>query len=271
MAFRPVKRRAPLLLGAGVALLVSAGLARAAEPISWDQAEQHVGEEATVRGRVLGVRCTKLSCLLAFDPTFNRFTAVVQAAKFGDLPPDQLEQRYTGRQVEVHGKIVDNDKKPEIVLQSPQDITLTVGERKKERDEERTNAAQAQVETLARIGDVLDRVSALTERMAAVQERMELLLGELEQRNAALAQALATPAPSAPVPSYGEPQARPAYQALRTIKRGMSRDEVVRLVGEPISVEDSGGGWATWYYGYGRSISFDARGRAQSFVGFPAP
>ena len=36
-------------------------------------------------------------------------------------------------------------------------------------------------------------------------------------------------------------------------------------------VESSGGGWTTWYYGYGRSVSFDRRGRAQSLVGFPGP
>jgi hypothetical protein len=51
----------------------------------------------------------------------------------------------------------------------------------------------------------------------------------------------------------------------------MSRAEVLRLVGEPLSVEDTGGGWSIWNYGYGRSITFDARGRVQSLVGFPAP
>jgi len=51
----------------------------------------------------------------------------------------------------------------------------------------------------------------------------------------------------------------------------MSRTEVQRLIGDPTFVESSGGGWTTWYYGYGRSISFDARGRATALVGFPPP
>ena len=73
------------------------------------------------------------------------------------------------------------------------------------------------------------------------------------------------------LPSGGEPQPRPGFEALRTVKRGMTRADVQRLVGQPSYVEPSSGGWTTWYYGYGRSISFDGRGRAQSFVGFPSP
>ena len=90
MAFRTVKRSArrpaspshivrvlaPVVLG-------WATTAFAAGPIPWDQAEQHVGEETAVQGRVLGVRCSLLSCLLAFDPTFNRFTAVDIVARTG--------------------------------------------------------------------------------------------------------------------------------------------------------------------------------------------
>ena len=50
----------------------------------------------------------------------------------------------------------------------------------------------------------------------------------------------------------------------------MSTAEVERLIGQPEYVENSTG-WTTWYYGYGRSISFDRRGRATSLVGFPPP
>src|SRR5262245_51474315 len=80
--------------------------ARAADTtIPWDQAEQHVGETVTVEGRVLGIHCSQLSCLLAFDPTFNRFTALIQAEHFKRFPPDQLDALYSGRKVEVHGTI----------------------------------------------------------------------------------------------------------------------------------------------------------------------
>src|SRR5947199_246304 len=129
-----------------------------------------------------------------------------------------------------------------------------------------------EAETLERLATVLDRLADVTERMAAAEDRMEAVLAQLEQRETALALAQASQAPPPPPPaSYGEPQPRPAYEALRTVKRGMSRNEVQRLIGDPSFVEPSGGGWTTWYYGYGRSISFDARGRATALVGFPPP
>ena len=255
-----------------VVLVGFASVTRAADPpptIPWDQAEQHVGEEVVVAGRVMGVHCSELSCLLAFDPTFNRFTAVIQASSFTTFPPDSLNERFSGRKVEVHGKIVSNDKKPEIVVSTPDDLHLTAAEHRRERQAAKADAAAVQMQVLERLGALLEQIAAVTDRMAATQERMEELLAQMEQRQAALV-AQATPPPPAE-PTYGEPQPRPAYEALRSLKRGMSRRDVERLVGKPDSVEYGSGGWMTWYYGFGRSISFDPRGRATSMVGFPNP
>ena len=68
-----------------------------------------------------------------------------------------------------------------------------------------------------------------------------------------------------------EAQPRPGYEALRTLKRGMTSDEVARLVGQPISSDTLPGGNVVWDYGYGRTITFDTRGRTTSLSGFPAP
>jgi len=255
-----------------LALAAALPAAAASRPvINWDEAEQHVGEEVAIEGRVMGVHCSPISCLLAFEPTFNRFTAVVQARSFDTFPPADLDRLYSGKRVRVEGKIELRDKKPEIVLERRQDLALASTKRREEHDAER--AARAQADVMDRLADVLGRVEELTEQMAAVQERMDALLAQMEQREAALAAAQSTPPPAAPppAPSYGEAQPRPAYETLRTVKRGMSRADVERLIGEPQYVEGGGRGWTTWYYGYGRSISFDARGRAQALVGFPAP
>ena len=251
--------------------LVALPVLAADEPISWDEAGKHVGEVATVEGRVVDVHCSQLSCLLAFEPTFNGFTAVVQARSFDTFPPDQLPGRYKGKRVRVRGKIQSRDGKPEVVLEKPEDIALTGGKSRAERAAAEGSAAKAQTEAMDRMADVLERVEELTERMAAVQERMDALLAQMEQREAALAAAQANQAQPPPPPSYGEDQPRPGFETLRTVKRGMSRADVQRLVGEPQYVEPGGGGWTTWYYGFGRSISFDARGRVQASVGFPAP
>jgi len=245
--------------------------AHAAEPIGWEETDRHVGEEATVEGRVMGVHCSPLSCLLAFDPSFNRFTAVIQARNFGTFPPDQLDRLYSGKRVLVHGTIRKIDGKPEIEVDRPDDLRVETGKRRGERDDTQTARTQAEAELFERLGEVLDRVTDLTERLAAVQERMETLLAQLEQRAATLATAQSAQAPAPPPPSYGEPQPRPGFEALRSIKRGMSRADVQRLVGQPLYVESATGGWDTWYYGYGRSVSFNNRGRVQSLSGFPKP
>jgi len=252
-----------------LALVATIPVMAADEPktISWDEAEQHVGENAAVEGRVVDVHCSPLSCLLAFEPSFNRFTAVVQARSFDDMPPDDLKQRWTGKRVRVQGKIEQRDGKPEIVVDRPDAIALASARRAAERDAEK--AARSQAEIMERLADVLARIEELTDRISDAEQRMDEFLARLERREAALAAAQAPPAP--PPPSYGEPQQRPGFEALRTLKRGMTPAEVRRLVGEPQYVESGGGGWTTWYYGYGRSISFDARGRAQALVGFPEP
>lgn len=255
-----------------LALVPALALASAARAettkITWEEAAKHVGEEVTVEGRVLGVHCSPLSCLLAFEPTFNGFTAVVQASKFNLFPPSELEQRYSGRKVRVRGKVVERDGKPEIMVEKPEDLVLAdVRERREERNTERS---RTQTEILERLADVLERIEEVTERMVATQERIEAMLAQLEQREAALAQSAA--APPAPLsPGYGDPQPRPAYERLRTLKRGMTAAEVGRLVGQPQYVEQAAGGGMTWYYGFGRSVSFDRRGRAQGMIGFAVP
>jgi len=250
-------------------VLVVAFPAAADETIPWEEADKHVGEQATVEGRVVDVHCSPLSCLLAFEPSFNRFTAVVQARSFETFPPAELDRRFRGRQVRVTGKIEQRDGKPEIVLEAPDAIALA-GRRREDRPAE-ASATRAQADVMERLATVLERVQELTERMADVQERMDALLAELEQREAALAAATPAPPPVPPPPSYGEPQPRPSFEALRTVKRGMTRADVQRLVGQPQYVENGSHGWTTWYYGMGRSVSFNPRGRVEASVGFPSP
>jgi hypothetical protein len=255
-----------------VLLLAFALPARAQEEtaIPWDQAADHVGESVVVEGRILGVHCSPTSCLLAFEPTFNRFTAVVQAAHFDVFPPADLAPRYEGRQVRVRGTVRMVDRKPEIELAAADDIALVTTA--SERREAKRAEQDLQVQLLERVENVLSNLEELSERMLQTQERMEQLMLALEQRQAALAAAsFPAPAEVPQGPTYGEPQPRPAFEQLRTIKRGMTRTQVARLIGEPEVEEPAPNGWVTWHYGFGRSISFDQRGRAKSLVGFPNP
>ena len=245
----------------------------AAKTVPWGDAEKHVGEKTTVEGRVLGIHCSPTSCLLAFDPTFNRFTAVVQAKDFKSLSPEMLNAQYVGRPVRVTGTIQLLDKKPEIVIAKPDDIQVITST--KDRQEKREAAAADMAD---RMEDILDRLDAMIDRLDTVQARLEQMNVTLEQQSQQIAQIAAIQAEAVgqsfetpPQPSYGEAQPRPAYEALRTLKRGMTTDEVSRLVGNPVSSEVLPGGNTVWDYGYGRTITFDGRGRTTSLSGFPSP
>jgi hypothetical protein len=231
--------------------------------VPWEQAHQYMGQDVTVTGRVVAIHCSPLNCLLAFEPTFNRFTAVVPVNRFDVFPPDQLKSTFQGKQVRVTGRVIDSGNKPEIVVRSADGLRISRGERRRERDQQRQDDLATQAEVLDRLDDALARVETLTERLLQSEARLEEMLASLDHRMNALAAAQAQPS----APSGGDPR---SWEVLRTIKRGMSSHEVVRLIGEPEHVEQSGG-WEIWYYPGGRSISFDRRGRAQSVAGFPSP
>ena len=232
--------------------------------VPWDQAEQYIGKDVTITGRIADVHCSPLNCLLAFEPSFNRFTAVVPVNRFDIFPPDQLKSTWKGKQVRVSGRIIDSGRKPEIVVQGPDALRISRGERRRERDQQRQEQVDSQTEALDRLDDALARVESLTERLAQSEARLESMLSALDQKMNALA-ALQPPLPAVPAP--GDPR---SWEAVRSLKRGMSTNDVMRLVGEPESVERSGN-WEVWYYSGGRSISFDRRGRAQSLAGFTPP
>lgn len=252
---------------AAVLSTAAAAVVSGAEPtIRWEDAGRHVGQEVVVEGRILGVHCSPTSCLLAFEPTFDRFTAVVQARHFDVFPPEELERRFTGRRVRVRGTVRLLDGKPEIELDDPGDLVLAdVAEREAERA---VALAESQAEILERLAEVLTGIEALTERLATTQQRLDALLAQLERRAAEPA-AVPVPAPGPVLPPAGEPPARGASEVLRSVKRGMSAATVRRLLGDPVAVEPGVAGGEIWHYGYGRSITFDGRARVASLVGFP--
>jgi len=251
-------------------MLLLAAPARGADVLGWQDAGKHVGEQATVDGVVAAVHCSPLACSLAFEPTFTRFTAIIQAAKFDVFPPDQLEARYRGKRVRVTGAIETIDGKPRMQITNPDAVALAPFDKRPDApatakdgtsapDAARVDEAQAEI--LSRLDEILDRLDSLEDRLIATEQRMAGLLAYLDQREQSLAAAQMSPAP---------PPGRPApvAQALRSLKRGMSVGDVERLAGRPDRIIDNGNGWTTWDYGAGRVITFDNRGRAASLTGF---
>lgn len=108
-------------------LLATAPLV-AADQIPSNQAKDHLGENATVCGKVADSRYVDTGShvtFLNFDKPFpnHTFTAFIPAAnraKFGTPEKD-----YRDKDVCVTGKIQDYRGKPEIIVSDPKQIKLT--------------------------------------------------------------------------------------------------------------------------------------------------
>jgi hypothetical protein len=249
-------------------LLLLPATARGADVLGWQDAAKHVGEQATVEGVVAAVHCSPLACSIAFEPTFTRFTAIIQAERFDVFPPAELEARYKGRRIRITGTIETIDGKPRMQIAKPEALALVQDEKRPDaqgvaRDSEpAATVSGAQAEILDRLAEILQRLDTLSEQLAATEERMAGLLSYLDERERNLAAAQMTPAGPPPI------RPAPAAQSLRSLKRGMSSGDVERLAGRPLDVIDEGNGWTTWDYGGGRAVTFDNRGRVQSLTGW---
>src|SRR5581483_7318618 len=98
----------------------------AADPIPAAEAKDHIGQTATVCGKVADTRYLESSqrrpTFLNFDAKYpnHTFTAVIfgdDRAKFGAPEKDYLEKTIC-----VTGKIEEYNKKPQVVLTSPEQV-----------------------------------------------------------------------------------------------------------------------------------------------------
>jgi hypothetical protein len=93
------------------------------EAISCNDASKHVGDSLTVRGYVADVFESEKVSYLNFENKFPRnvFTCTVfagSAGSFGEL------KKYSGRQVEVSGKITSYKNKPQMILWTEAQIRI---------------------------------------------------------------------------------------------------------------------------------------------------
>ena len=112
-----------------VALAVLIGIPQLsiADAIPSAQAKDHVGETATVCGRVADTRYQEAGSHVTFlnfdkpypDHTFTAFLPAENRSKFGTPEKD-----YKDKDICVTGKIEDYHGKPEIVLTDPQQIKV---------------------------------------------------------------------------------------------------------------------------------------------------
>jgi|SRR5580700_7863018 DNA/RNA endonuclease YhcR with UshA esterase domain len=106
-------------------LMKTLGVLFAADTIPSAQAKDHIGETATVCGRVTDARYLETGSHVTFlnfdrpfpNHTFTGFIPGESRAKFGTPEKD-----YLGKDVCITGKIQDYRGKPEIILNDPQQV-----------------------------------------------------------------------------------------------------------------------------------------------------
>ena len=98
--------------------------APASEAIPWHRAARHLGEYATVEGIVVRTHRTEKACFLNFHPDWQKtFSAVIFASSFDAFPPNPQEL-YLGKKVRLTGLIREYKGRPEIILDSPDQIEI---------------------------------------------------------------------------------------------------------------------------------------------------
>ena len=92
--------------------------------ISWRQAAKHYDEFVTIEGVIVRTHNSGKACFLNFHPNWRQtFSAVIFERNFDAFPPDP-EKHYRGKKVRLQGVIVEYQGRPEIILDSPDQIEI---------------------------------------------------------------------------------------------------------------------------------------------------
>lgn len=98
--------------------------APASDVIPWHRAARHLGEFGSVEGVVVRTHRTEKACFLNFHSDWQKtFSAVIFASRFDAFPPDP-QDLYRGKKVRLTGLIKDYKGRPEMILDSPDQIEI---------------------------------------------------------------------------------------------------------------------------------------------------
>jgi endonuclease YncB( thermonuclease family) len=96
----------------------------AAGIVPWEEAHRHIGLEVVTEGVLVRAHRTKNVLYLNFHPNWKKYVTIV--IRGGDMArfPGDPEKFYKGRTVRVRGEVTDYSGRPEIVVRSPEAITI---------------------------------------------------------------------------------------------------------------------------------------------------
>ena len=238
--------RASLLIA--LALVVCGAAAASAEsaPVPVGRAAEHVGEEATLEGRIVATHASPLAIVLGFAPNFAGFTATILAADRAKFPSD-VDQRCRGKLVRVTGPVTAYRGKPEMTIREPSQLVVVPAPNQTPIPLEAAAAAEppAAVPTPDRAAQ------EMVQGLALLSER----LGALEARITAIERALA-------------PQQAAARERAPALTAGSPSGAVRELLGSPLEIARGEDGGSVWLYGGGHSVTFDRTGHVLHWTGF---
>src|SRR5512141_2908898 len=92
--------------------------------IPWEDAPRHPGEEIVVEGTIVRTHRAKKVVYLNFHANWKRYLTLVIFVKDLPLFPGNPETAYKGKKVHVRGEVKLFKDRPEMVVRSPEDITV---------------------------------------------------------------------------------------------------------------------------------------------------
>jgi hypothetical protein len=108
-----------------------AGPPPAARPpgvVPWEEAHRHAGEEIVVEGTIVRTHRAEKVLYLNFHPNWKRYLSLVVFAE--DIPrfPEDPARALQGKRIRVRGEVRIRKDRPEMIVRSPEDITIVVGD-----------------------------------------------------------------------------------------------------------------------------------------------
>lgn len=101
-----------------------AGRSLPAGVVSWEEAHRHVGREVVVEGTLVRTHRARRVLHLNFHPNWNKYLTVVILGKDLRRFPKDAEEFYKGKTVRVRGKVALYKGRPEMVVRTPEAITV---------------------------------------------------------------------------------------------------------------------------------------------------
>ncbi len=94
------------------------------EVVSWEEAHRILGREVIVEGKLVRTHRASMALYLNFHPNWKKYVTVVILGRDLERFPKDAEKYYKGKTVRVRGEVTLYKGRPEIVVRSPEAITI---------------------------------------------------------------------------------------------------------------------------------------------------